>query len=45
LWAAVVTILDGTGITLDPKLVVGVAAFIGALITLIATKVDSLGPQ
>ena len=42
LWAAIVAVLYGAE---SPTWVTGVSAVIGWIVTFIATKTDSLGPQ
>lgn len=44
-YTALVAVLVASGVSLEPTLVATVQTLIAWLLTIIATKVDSLGPQ
>lgn len=45
LWTAIVGVLTASGVGISPTLATAIAALIGALLTFIANRTDSLGPQ
>lgn len=44
LWSAVVLVLEGSGVHLDPKVIVGVGTILTYVVTFFASRAEGWGP-